>query len=93
MHHFKWRHGIDVELRDRVRHFTTGTWRKETPAVRTEAVRLLDHLDAHHGHLDVTGSTVELRPVSLDRLPSRWRAAATDVIQAWRPPEQPAATG
>ncbi|MGI8312882.1 glycosyltransferase family 2 protein [Saccharopolyspora hattusasensis] len=93
VHHFKWRHGVEAELRTRVRHFTTGTWRETTPAVRTEAQRLLDHLDAHLGRVDVTGDTVGFTPVTLDRLPSWWRARVLDVVQGWSPPHSHSETG
>ncbi len=53
VHHFKWRSGVLDDLRRRVERFSSGTWVEHTPAVRSEASRLLEHTDRHSGRIDV----------------------------------------
>ncbi|MDT0490290.1 hypothetical protein RM717_07205 [Streptomyces griseus] len=82
MHHFKWRSGVLDDLRRRVDRFTSGEWAEYTPAVRSEASRLLQHIDRHNGRIDVADPRPAFRHVTLDRLPSGW---AAEIAAAWRP--------
>lgn len=86
VHHFKWRSGVLADLRRRVERFGSGTWAELSPAVRWEAQRLLGHVEAHAGRLDVAGGPVEFRPVTLEELPVWWPATARRVMRDWRPP-------
>ncbi|MER6303064.1 glycosyltransferase family 2 protein [Kitasatospora sp. NPDC001539] len=88
VHHFKWRAGVLDDLRRRVDRFTSGAWTEHTPAVRTEATRLLQHIDRHHGRIDVSDPRLAFRHVTLDRLPDDWAAEAAQIHAAWRPPRQ-----
>lgn len=91
VHHFKWRPPVLEDLRGRVRHHTSGAWREETPAIRTEAARLLAHLDAHGGRIDVTDPRLGWRPVTLTGLPPWWPRAAARVAGEFQPPARRAA--
>ncbi|WP_327070256.1 glycosyltransferase family 2 protein [Kitasatospora sp. NBC_01302] len=88
VHHFKWRAGVLDDLRRRVDRFTSGAWTEHTPAVRTEATRLLQHIDRHHGRIDVSDPRLAFRHVTLDRLPDDWATEAAQIHAAWRPPLQ-----
>lgn len=85
VHHFKWRSGVLDDLRRRVDRFTSGEWVEHTPAVRSEASRLLQHLDRHHGRIDVADPRLAFRRVTLDRLPDGWAAEAAKIATTWRP--------
>ncbi|WP_329197611.1 glycosyltransferase family 2 protein [Streptomyces sp. NBC_01435] len=86
VHHFKWRSGVLDDLRQRVERFTSGEWAEHTPAVRSEASRLLQHIDRHHGRIDVSDPRLGFRHVALDRLPDGWAAEAAKLATTWRPP-------
>jgi hypothetical protein len=86
VHHFKWRKGVREDLQRRAAHSADGTWQTSSPAIPTEANRLLDHLDQHAGRLDVGSQEVGFRPVSLSRQPAWWEREATALVDAWRPP-------
>ncbi|UQI49855.1 hypothetical protein M1P56_35775 (plasmid) [Streptomyces sp. HU2014] len=86
VHHFKWRSGVLEDLRRRVEKFSSGAWAERTPAVRDEAGRLLDHIDRHHGRVDVADPRLGFRHVTLDRLPAGWAAEARTIVTRWRPP-------
>ncbi|MEV7776797.1 glycosyltransferase family 2 protein [Kitasatospora sp. NPDC088351] len=88
VHHFKWRSGVLGDLRRRVESFTSGTWTEQSPAVRSEASRLLRHVDRHHGRIDVSDPRLGFRHVTLDRLPDGWAAEAARIATTWRPPRQ-----
>ncbi|MGA5824308.1 glycosyltransferase family 2 protein [Kitasatospora sp. NPDC094028] len=88
VHHFKWRAGVLDDLRRRVDRFSSGAWTEHTPAVRTEATRLLRHIDRHHGRIDVSDPRLAFRHVTLDRLPDDWATEAAQIHAAWRPPRQ-----
>lgn len=88
VHHFKWRHGVDTYLQQRVTHLADGTWRSNSPAVLRESRRLLDHLARHGGHIAVDSPTLRLRPVTLDAPPGWWTEEAGHLIATWRPPPQ-----
>lgn len=89
VHHFKWRAGLREIIERRAEHWAAGSWRTRTPALLSEARRVLDHLD-HHGAL--TSSTgMPLRPVSLDHAPTWWAREATDLVDTWQPPALPPA--
>ncbi|MFG2113572.1 hypothetical protein ACGFRB_13205 [Streptomyces sp. NPDC048718] len=95
VHHFKWRAGVLDDLRRRVERFTSGEWAEHTPAVRSEASRLLQHIDRHHGRIDVSDPRLAFRRVTLDRLPDGWAAEAAQLATTWRPPapqNQPGST-
>ncbi|WP_411574890.1 glycosyltransferase family 2 protein [Streptomyces fradiae] len=95
VHHFKWRAGVLDDLRRRVERFSSGAWAEHTPAVRSEASRLLEHVDRHSGRIDVPDPRFAFRRVTLDRLPEGWAAEAATIITAWRPPtpqSQPGST-
>ncbi|WP_256638204.1 hypothetical protein [Streptomyces murinus] len=85
VHHFKWRSGVLDDLRRRVDRFTSGEWAEHTPAVRSEASRLLQHIDRHSGRIDVADPRLAFRRVSLDRLPDGWAAEAAKIATTWRP--------
>lgn len=85
VHHFKWRSGILDDLRRRVDRFTSGAWDEHTPAVRSEASRLLQHIDRHNGRIDVADPRLAFRRVTLDRLPDGWAAEAAKITTTWRP--------
>ncbi|WP_242646792.1 MULTISPECIES: hypothetical protein [Streptomyces] len=86
VHHFKWRAGVLEDLRRRVERFTSGAWAEQSPAVRDEAGRLLDHVDRHHGRIDVADPRLGFRRVALDGLPAGWAAEARGIVTRWRPP-------
>ncbi|WP_435597700.1 glycosyltransferase family 2 protein [Streptomyces anulatus] len=86
VHHFKWRSGVLDDLRRRVRHFSTGTWQEQTPAVRDEAGRLLSHVDQHGGLINTSDQRFAFRRVSLDRQPYNWSDEARSIFTTWRPP-------
>ncbi|MGC4967331.1 glycosyltransferase family 2 protein [Streptomyces globisporus] len=85
VHHFKWRSGVLDDLRRRVDRFTSGEWAEHTPAVRSEASRLLQHIDRHNGRIDVADPRLAFRHVTLDRLPTGWAAEAAKITSIWRP--------
>ena len=86
VHHFKWRSPIIADLRGRVRHHSSGAWNEETPAIRTEAARLLTHLDTHQGRIDTTDPALDWRSVCLSELPPWWPDLATQITTQFRPP-------
>ena len=86
VHHFKWRSGVLDDLQRRVEQFTSGEWAEHTPAVRSEASRLLLHIDRHNGRIDVSDPRLGFRHVTLDRLPDDWAAEAARIATTWRPP-------
>ncbi|MFJ2771743.1 glycosyltransferase family 2 protein [Streptomyces sp. NPDC087300] len=85
VHHFKWRSGVLDDLRRRIRHFSTGTWQEQTPAVRDEASRLLEHVGRHSGAINTSDPQFAFRHVSLDQMPLGWSAEARGVVTTWRP--------
>ncbi|PKR47191.1 glycosyltransferase family 2 protein [Streptomyces sp. EAG2] len=85
VHHFKWRSGILDDLRRRVDRFTSGAWDEHTPAVRSEASRLLQHIDRHNGRIDVADPRLAFRRVTLERLPDGWAAEAAKITTTRRP--------
>ncbi|WP_240135958.1 glycosyltransferase family 2 protein [Streptomyces sp. MUM 178J] len=85
VHHFKWRMGVLDDLQRRVEKFTAGDWAEHTPAVREEASRLLDHIDRHHGRIDVADPRLAFRRVTLDQLPTGWTAEARTIATCWHP--------
>ncbi|KUJ54559.1 hypothetical protein ACZ90_66280 [Streptomyces albus subsp. albus] len=85
VHHFKWRMGVLDDLQRRVERFTAGDWAEDTPAVREEAGRLLDHIDRHHGRIDVADPRLAFRRVTLDRLPTGWAPEARAIAARWHP--------
>jgi hypothetical protein len=91
VHHFKWRPGVVTDLRGRVQHHGDGSWSETTPAIRTEAGRMLDHLNAHGGRIDVTDPRLHLRPARLGALPEWWKADARQVVREVRQALNPAA--
>ncbi|MFD0381381.1 hypothetical protein ACFQ2B_00075 [Streptomyces stramineus] len=86
VHHFKWRAGVLDDLRRRAQNFASGNWAEHTPAVRDEAGRLLDHVEGHHGRIDVADPRLGFRRVTLDQLPAGWAAEARTIVTRWRPP-------
>ncbi|MFD8847668.1 hypothetical protein [Streptomyces sp. NPDC059604] len=95
VHHFKWRAGVLEDLRRRVERFSSGEWAEHTPAVRSEASRLLEHTDRHSGRIDVSDPRLAFRHVTLGRLPEGWAAEAATITTGWRPPapqNQPGST-
>jgi len=86
VHHFKWRAGVLADLHQRLHRFASGEWIERTPAVRSEAARLLDHVGRHRGRVDTTDPRPTYRPVSLDRLPAGWDTEARNILVQWRPP-------
>ncbi|MGF1343772.1 glycosyltransferase family 2 protein [Streptomyces flavovirens] len=85
VHHFKWRSGVLDDLHRRVDRFTSGEWAEHTPAVRSEASRLLQHIERHNGRIDVADPHLAFRHVTLDRLPSGWATEAAKITAIWRP--------
>lgn len=88
VHHFKWRSPVIADLRARVRHHSSGAWTEETPAIRTEASRLLAHLDTHQGRIDTTDPALDWRPVSLTQIPPWWSDLANEITTQFQPPAQ-----
>ncbi|MFG2972402.1 hypothetical protein ACGFYY_05270 [Streptomyces sp. NPDC048331] len=86
VHHFKWRSGIHEDLTRRYRHSLDGSWQTDSPAIPTEARRILEHLDDHDGRINVHDEQLGFRPVSLTRTPSWWAADATSIVETWKPP-------
>ena len=86
VHHFKWRAGITDDLERRLSNFTDGTWQPASPAVASEAHRLLSHLDHHNGLIALDQVLMPFRPVSMTTLPDWWAAEATQLVATWRPP-------
>jgi hypothetical protein len=84
VHHFKWRDGLVAYLQRRVTMFATGRWREVTPSMRNEAQRLIAHLRAHGGRIDVEDRSLGLRPVTLAGLPPRWEVESQQVMAEWR---------
>ncbi|MFE2721891.1 glycosyltransferase family 2 protein [Kitasatospora sp. NPDC059327] len=93
VHHFKWRAGVLDDLRRRVDRFASGAWAEDSPAVRSEASRLLQHVDRHHGRIDVSDPRLAFRQVTLDGLPNGWAAEAAKITTAWRPPTPQSRSG
>ncbi len=93
VHHFKWRHGTDTYLQQRVTHLADGTWRSSTPSMLSESRRLLDHLARHGGRIAIDSPAFRLRPVTLDALPAWWAQEAGRIIDTWRPRAQNEPTG
>ncbi len=87
VHHFKWRSGVLDDLRRRVEQFTAGKWAEHTPAVRSESSRLLQHVNRHHGRIDVADPHLAFRPVTLDRLPDDWATESATIATTWLPPQ------
>ncbi|MEU4234337.1 hypothetical protein AB0F17_59530 [Nonomuraea sp. NPDC026600] len=85
VHHFKWRRGIEQDLQRRITQHTAGTWHEISPAIRTEAARLLEHLAAHGERIHTAGP-VAFRPVDLASTPPWWPNACADLLDRWRPP-------
>lgn len=88
VHHFKWRPPVTADLRGRVRHHTSGAWREQTPAIRTEAARLLAHLREHGDRIDTAAPALDWRPVTLAQIPPWWPEAAARVAADFRPPHR-----
>ncbi|MCC3316696.1 hypothetical protein A5780_30325 [Nocardia sp. 852002-20019_SCH5090214] len=86
VHHFKWRRGVLADLRQRVTRFGSGEWIEHTPAVRSEAARLIDHVGRHHGRLDPTDPRPAYRPATLAQLSENWVVQARNILVEWRPP-------
>ncbi|MFJ9381449.1 hypothetical protein [Streptomyces sp. NPDC101455] len=86
VHHFKWRAGVREDLQRRVAHSADGTWQTSSPAIPTEATRLLNHLDQHAGRLNVHSPDLHLRPVTLTVQPVWWTGESTTLVDGWRPP-------
>ncbi|EFG64932.1 conserved hypothetical protein [Streptomyces sp. SPB074] len=88
VHHFKWRSGVLDDLRRRVDRFASGAWSEQSPAVRDEAGRLLEHVDRHNRRIDVSDPRLGFRHVTLERMPHGWATEAARIATAWRPPRQ-----
>lgn len=86
VHHFKWRAGVLEDLRSRVRHFSTGEWQEQSPAVREEAGRFLDHVAHHGGVVNIADPRLAFRRVTLDEMPTRWATEARSIHATWQPP-------
>lgn len=86
VHHFKWRPGVTDDLRRRIRCHSNGEWHEQTPAIRTEAGRLLAHLDQNGGRIDTTSPDLAWRPAALTAMPSWWPQEAARVAAQFRPP-------
>ncbi|WP_262391763.1 hypothetical protein [Nocardiopsis sp. CNR-923] len=85
VHHFKWRSGIEADLRRRITRFTSGAWTETSPAVRHEAARFLTHLRDNKGRIDTADPALAFRPVTLDHTPSTWQDEAHPILTQWRP--------
>lgn len=85
VHHFKWRSGIETDLRHRIARFASGSWTETTPAVRHEAARFLNHLAQNDGRIDTTDLALTFRPVTLDHYPPTWQEEAHQILTGWRP--------
>ncbi|QNP70509.1 glycosyltransferase family 2 protein [Streptomyces roseirectus] len=85
VHHFKWRCGVREDLERRAARTADGSWQTRSPALLSEARRLLSHLSLHDGRIDVTAPDVPFRPVSLQETPLWWPEEATRLAATWRP--------
>ncbi|MEU9603393.1 glycosyltransferase family 2 protein [Streptomyces sp. NPDC048057] len=86
VHHFKWRAGVLDDLQARVRHFSSSAWREDSPAVREEAGRFLDHVAHHGGVVNIADPRLAFRRVTLDETPTRWTTEARSIHATWQPP-------
>ncbi|WP_017600169.1 glycosyltransferase family 2 protein [Nocardiopsis lucentensis] len=85
VHHFKWRFGVEADLRRRIVRFTSGTWTETSPAVRHEADRFLTHLGDNQGRINTADPALAFRPVRLDYTPPTWQDEAHPILTQWRP--------
>ncbi|WP_043463967.1 hypothetical protein [Kitasatospora sp. MBT66] len=84
VHHFKWRHGVDDDVRRRAEHSADCTWKSLSQARHTEARRVLAHLQRNGGRIGVR--QLGLRPVTLAQTPTWWADEAQHLVDTWRPP-------
>ncbi|MEU4160907.1 hypothetical protein [Actinoplanes sp. NPDC026670] len=84
VHHFKWTERVLPDLRRRVAEHSSGAWWEVTPAIRTEAAALLEHIENHDGRIDVTDPGMSFQPASVEHLPDRWAEESRDVAERYR---------
>jgi hypothetical protein len=53
VHHFKWTSSLPAKLTRRVGAYSSNEWHVAHPSIATESHRILDHLSAHGGRIDV----------------------------------------
>lgn len=87
VHHFKWQHGVEQDLRRRLSAPMSPNTTTAVRATKAEAHRLLEHLRQNHGRIDIADTRLNLRPVSLDQIPSWWTQEARALYTQWRSPE------
>ncbi len=83
VNHFKWRDGIDRELRRRVAEFDAGNWVGCTDAVRDEAARFVGHLDENSGCVDLNLRGAMFAPSTVDKVRTDWQSTGVRVKQMW----------
>jgi hypothetical protein len=81
VHHFKWRADCRRYIEQRRAAFEGSTVPAEV-LMREECGRVVDHLDANDGRLDVSG-TVEYTVTTLDTMPTGWSERIVAVMDYW----------
>jgi len=66
VHHFKWTDSLPVRLARREQAYASGDWHLTYPDTVDESRRMLMHLEAHDGRIDVTAQEFALRPCGSD---------------------------
>jgi hypothetical protein len=66
VHHFKWTGSVLPRLTRRVEAYSSGEWHLTYPLITAESRRLLRHLDANGGRIDVTAGKLALHPCGSD---------------------------
>lgn len=66
VHHFKWDDSVPVRLVRREQAYASGEWHLTYPDTVDESRRMLMHLEAHDGRIDVTAEEFALRPCGSD---------------------------
>lgn len=66
VHHFKWTDSVLPRLIRRVQAYSSGDWYLTYPSTTEESRRMLKHLEANDGRIDVTAEELALHPCGSD---------------------------
>jgi hypothetical protein len=66
VHHFKWTDSVLPRLTHRVQAYSSGDWYLSYPPTIRESRRMLKHLEANGGRIDVTAEKLALHPCGSD---------------------------
>jgi hypothetical protein len=66
VHHFKWTDSVLPRLTQRIDAYSSGDWYLTYPATTDESRRILKHLEANGGRIDVTAEELALRRCGSD---------------------------